>query len=140
MTAKEYLKQVKDKWDEIAEQQEYIEELRTTLEASGIRYDREAVQGSGDTDRMTHVIIKVIEQEEKLERMKQEYILFRFSVIEMIHKLKDIKHRKLLSCVYIDFKTLKESANVIGYSYDYTRELHIEALNEFHTMFPHCSL
>lgn len=140
MTAKEYLKQVKDKWDEIVEQQDYIEELRTILEASGIRYDKEVVQGSGDPDRMTHIIIKIIEQEEVLEDMKYDYILFRLNVIEMIHKLKDIKHRKLLSCVYIDFKTLKESANMIGYSYDYTRELHIEALNEFHTMFPHCSL
>lgn len=136
MTAKEYLCQVKEKQDKIVEKEEYIERLRGTLEVAGIRYDVERVQSSSDLDRFSKTFSKIFEAEDELKQMKEDFVLFRINVIDMIFKLPDEYHRKILNHVYIDFMTLKKCAEKIHLSYDYVRELHIQALSVFESMFP----
>lgn len=137
MTAKEFLLQVKKKQNEIDEQEEYIQSIRDSLSVAGIRYDKEPIQKTPDPNQRERLLIKLIDQEEILEKMKSELILFKLNVIDMIHCLDDIKHQKVLYGVYIYLKTLKDVADDIGYSYDYTRTLHSEALNEFNDKYSH---
>lgn len=137
MTAKEYLSQVQEKQNQILEQEEYIQRLRATLDVAGIRYDKERIQTSPDPDKMAHTFSKIFEQEEILEGMKKAFVEFRIKVIDMIRQIENEIFRKVLNIVYIDGKNLKECAKDIGFSYDYVREIHIQALSAFDTKFPH---
>lgn len=136
MTAKEYLSQVQEQQNKILEQEEYIQRLRATLDVAGIRYDKERVQTSPDPDKMAHTFSKIFEQEEILENMKKVFVDFRIKVIDMIHQIENDIFRKILNIVYIDGKNLKECAKDIGFSYDYVREMHIQALSAFDEKFP----
>lgn len=138
MTAKEYLLQVKSKYKQIQEQEDYVQRLKDSLDVKAIRYDKEPMSGTPDPYSREHLFIKLIEEEDKLTLMYKEYLNFRIKVIDRIHSLDDYRHRKILYGVYIDFENLKDLK--IGYSYDYIRELHVEALKAFSEKFPHDTL
>lgn len=136
MIAKVFLSEVKNKRDKILEEQETIQRLRDTLEVSGISYDRDSIQTSPNLDRMSCTFSKIFEHEDYLEELKQEYAKLRILVIDMISRLDVENHRKVLNYVYLDYMTLKHTARKMGYSYDYVRELHSKALDEFSEKFP----
>ena len=137
MTVKEYLSCVKLKQEEITETEEYIERLRTTLGIAGIDYERDKIQTSVNGDKLGDTFVKIFEAEENLKRMKENFVIFRVRVMNMIQQVPEKKHREILNLVYLDYLKLKQVADVVGYSYDYIRELHTEALNSFSEIFPH---
>lgn len=136
MIAKVFLSEVKNKHDKIIEEQETIQRLRDTLEMTGISYDRDYVQTSPNLDKMASTFSKIFEHEDYLEELKKEYAKLRILVIDMISRLDVENHRKILNYVYIDYLSLKHTANKMGYSYDYIREIHTKALEEFNEKFP----
>lgn len=136
MTAKQYLSQIRYKTEKIAEQKEYIQRLRDSLGIAGIRYDLDKVQTSHSNDKVAEVICKIVDEEERLKQMQESLISFKIQVIDMIKELEKENHRKILNIVYVDMKTLKECSRTIKFSYDYVRELHLEALKAFEEKFP----
>lgn len=136
MNAKEYLSEVRRINDHIIEQEEYIQRLRDSLDIQGISYDKEKVQTSPDKERMSKVFAIIIDAEKELEELKTEFIQFRVKVIQQIYDIDDPVYKQILNQVYIDYKTLKECSMNIGFSYDYTRELHLKALKAFEEKFP----
>ena len=136
MRAKEFLCQVEEKQERIVEQEEYIERLRSTLDVAGIRYDIDKIQTTPDPDKLANTFSKIIELEEELKEMKNNFVLFKVNVIDMIHQMKDSRHRQLLNIVYIDYKSLKQCAVEMNFSYDHIREMHGKALFAFEEMFP----
>lgn len=136
MTAKEYLMQVKYKHNDIVEQEEYIERLRGSLDIQGIRYDRDKIQSSPEPDRISKMFAIIFEEEAKLEKMKDEFVQFKIKVIQQIHQLDYSVYKHILNYVYIDLMNLKQCSLKIGFSYDYTRELHRKALDAFREKFP----
>lgn len=137
MTVKEYLSCVKLRQEEITETEEYIERLRTTLGIAGIDYERDKIQTSVNGDKLSDTFVKIFEAEEKLKRMKENFVVFRIDVMSMIQQIPERKHREILNHVYLDYMKLKQVADLMGYSYDYIRELHLEALNSVSEIFPH---
>ncbi len=137
MNVKEFLSQVQVKQEQIIEKQEYIDRLRGSLGIAGIDYSRDKIQTSPDADRFADTFAKIFKAEEDLKQMKEEFVLFRVKVIDMIQKVPEKKHREVLNHVYLDYKSLKECADLMGFSYDYVRELHSEGLKSFEKIFPH---
>lgn len=137
MTVKEYLSCVKLRQEEITETEEYIERLRTTLGIAGIDYERDKIQTSVNGDKLGDTFVKIFEAEENLKRMKENFVVFRIGVMNMIQQVPERKHREILNHVYLDYMKLKQVADVMGYSYDYIRELHLEALGCISEIFPH---
>ena len=137
MTVKEYLSCVKLRQEEITETEEYIERLRTTLGIAGIDYERDKIQTSLTDDKLGDTFVKIFEAEKNLKRMKENFVLFRIGVMNMIQQVPERKHREVLNHVYLDYMKLKQVADVMGYSYDYVRELHLEALGCIGEIFPH---
>lgn len=137
MTVKEYLSCVKLRQEEITETEEYIERLRTTLGIAGIDYERDKIQTSVTGDKLGDTFVKIFEAEENLKRMKENFVLFRIGVMNMIQQVPERKHREVLNHVYLDYMKLKQVADVMGYSYDYVRELHLEALGCIGEIFLH---
>ena len=136
MTVKEYLSLVKLKQEQITEKEEYIARLRRSLEIIGIDYDRDSVQTSPDGDKYADTFGKIMEAETDLIKMKKMFVNFRVKVLDMIQKLPEKKHRDVLQYVYLDYMKLKKCAVIMGFSYDYVRELHLEALKAFEQKFP----
>lgn len=136
MTVKEYLSLVKLKQEQITEKEEYIARLRRSLEIIGIDYDRDSVQTSPDGDKYADTFGKIIEAEKDLITMKKMFVNFRVKVLDMIQKLPEKKHRDVLQYVYLDCLKLKKCAVIMGFSYDYVRELHLDALKAFEEKFP----
>ena len=135
MFAKDYLNQIRFKTERIVEQEEYIFRLRQSLGIAGIDYSKDKIQTS-PTDRTSEIIAKIVDEEVKLNEMKQNLIQFRIDVIDMIRQLNNENHKKILNTVYVDLHNLKECSKVVGFSYDYTRELHVDALKAFEEKFP----
>lgn len=48
MIAKEFLMQVRNRYEEVQEQKEYVDRIRDSLGVAGINYDSESCQGSSD--------------------------------------------------------------------------------------------
>lgn len=137
MNVKEFLTLVEDKNEAIIEKQEYIDRLRGSLGIAGIDYSKDRIQGGGSSDQFADVFSKIFKAEEDLKKMKGDFVKFRVQVIDMISQVPDRKHRELLNHVYLDYKKLKDCADLMGFSYDYIRELHIQALIAFEEIFPH---
>lgn len=138
MIAKEFLMQVRSRYEEVQEQKEYVDRIRDSLGVAGINYDSESCHGSSDPHSREHLLLKMIEEDKRLKKMNKDYAEFRVSVIDMIHNVSDSRDRKILYRVYIDFKSLYEVSSEMSYSYEYTRKIHLEALKNFtHTMSQH---
>ena len=142
MTVKEYLMQLQTLEKGIVDQKEYIETLRESLTSiGGMEMNPDKVQSSGaDKDKFAKVIAKIIDAEQKLKETEQEFCLLKVQIAEQIHGMDDLILKKLLKLRYIDWKnhgTIKKVADALGYSYDYTKELHRNALEAFDRMFLH---
>lgn len=134
--AKDYLLQIKFLNSDIKEQEEYIKRLRDSLGIAGIRYDKEVRRSSAEPDKFAYIFAQIDEQEEILETLKTKLIKIKVEIINRIHTLENEKHRKLLNIVYVDMKSLKKTAKIMCFSYDYIKELHLEALDAFFEKFP----
>ena len=128
--------QIKDLHNKIREQEEHIQRLIDSLGIAGISYDKERVQGSPEFDRFAYVFAQIDQEERILESLKTKLIEIKVKIINMIRELENEKHRRLLNIVYVDMKSLKKAANIMCFSYDYIKELHIEALNVFSEKVP----
>lgn len=134
--AKEYLSKVKKKAKAVQEQKELIQRLRDTLDISSVRYDKDKIQSSPDTDKFGKTFAEIEEQEKVLQKMQKDYSDFRISVIYMIHKIPNDLFREVLNRVYVDFLNIKQCSEEMNYSYIYVRELHTKALNAFERQYP----
>lgn len=142
MTVKEYLMQIQDLEEKIDDKKEFICTLRDSLTSiGGMNTDPDKVQTSFvDKDKFANVIARIIEEEENLQGMQERLCLLKVQIAEQIHMMDDLVLKKLLKLRYIDWKqygTIKKVACELNYSYDYTKELHRDALEAFGRMFLH---
>ena len=135
MTGQEELEKIAVLERQIEEQELYIQELKEALSGLGaIRYDKEVVQSSPPSDPLALKLIKLEEEEDKLQVMKQKYVNHKVHCIDMIHHMDSIDHKKLLYLVYINGYSLKNASEKMNYSYDYIRKMHRKALFEIGTV------
>lgn len=131
VTGKEYLCAVQDKDKDITAQKEHIEALRSVLESIGVKMGDERVQSSADPDKFGKIFAQIDEEERKLKRMEEDFVLYKVDVINAIKQVQTEKYRVLLNERYINYKSFKMIAVQMNYSYDYILELHGDAVREF---------
>lgn len=132
MTGQEELERIRELKKKVEEQIYFIEQLKFALDGlSGIRYDKDKVQTSMQGDPMLEKICRIEEEEQKLQKMKQDWISWKIKMIRKIHKMEIGNLQTLLYVIYIDENTLKDSADIMCWSYDYTKKQHSQALKEF---------
>ena len=132
---KDYLMKIRNLVNDIIEKEEHVQRLRDSLDVAGISYDKERVQCSPELDKFAHVFAQIDKEEKVLEDLKTKLIETRVRIINMICKLENEKYKKLLNVVYVDLKSLKAASNIMSFSYDYIKELHLEALDAFFEKF-----
>lgn len=132
MTAKEYLKQLYILEAKYKCKIEEVKDLRLLATSTGaLRYDKERVQTSNTGDQMVNAIIKIVEAENEAMRLAVDLADKKQEIIERITNLDDGNYIRLLCLYYVRNYKLEEVANIMHYSFDWTRHLHKEALLAF---------
>lgn len=111
----DFLMQPHRKKQEIRRLEETIEELRGCLLPGAIRYDKDSVQSS-PKNQQEETIMKIIDLEEKLERLRDERAALIIEVNAAIDLLEDPTERSVLTFYYVNRYSPYKVAELIGYS------------------------
>lgn len=138
MTAKEYLQQLY-KADVIINQriQEKADIRARISSIGGFDYTKERVQTSLPAGAgYEREIVKLIDLENEIDCLIDTYVDLKHKIIGEIHNLKKPDHIKLLYKKYVEQKRLEVIAVEMNYTYQYIKELHGYALQEFSKTYP----
>ena len=131
MNAREYLMQLQYLRLAIGTVEEQIETVRHTMtQLSAIRYDKEHVQQTPD-DIMLNCIIRIEAVEEKYLKLLDQYNERYAIALQRIEGLENDLHQKVLLLRYVNGMPLYKVAVRLGYSFDWIRHVHQDALREF---------
>lgn len=133
MKAKDYLKRLK-RLDTIINQKiQELGDLRLTIGSTpGIDYSKDRVQTSPSGDApFVHTIHRIIELEGEINAEINEFVDEKHKIINQIQGLKDTRYIEILFKRYVEYKTLETIAVELSYTYQYARELHGYALQDF---------
>lgn len=132
MTAKEYLKQVKilDRHiNDLIEDLSMTRQLATKISVG--EQDPDRVQTSGINDKVSRLVVYIVDQEKLINEKIDEYVDLKAKVIKQINMLDRKVHRDILFERYILYKPYQDIAKELSYSEKYILNQHGEALIEF---------
>lgn len=123
---------VEELYNSIVKKEEHILWLRSIVDsAKSPRLTKDKVQTSIDPDRLSRVMVEVIDEEHELEDLKQEYLELQVKVENKINLLDHKLMRSILRMKYLDFKSLIDVSTELGYSYDHIRRMHKKAVQQY---------
>lgn len=137
MTAKEYLQQL-HKIDIIIQQkmQERSELQKMSVSIGSFDYTRERVQTSPSNDApYAKTVDKIVAIEAEIDDMVTLFADQKHRMINQIQSLQNDKYIDILYKYYVENKRLEQIAAEMNYTYQYIRELHRFALQEFETTY-----
>lgn len=138
MTAKEYLRQLKQLEIKIAQRR--LERDRLLSDAMGNsspRLSRDKVQTSISGDTMGDKLAEAADIQKEIDWLIGKLIADRHRIIGEIHTLNDARYIQILYLHYVEGKRLEDVAEIMikpngkPYSYDHIASLHGIALQEF---------
>lgn len=129
MKGREHLRSIQYRRIEVLALEDAVLEIETRLtRISPVLSDMP--HATGNTDKMTDGISRLIELKAKLNHMIDEAAKFEDEAIEMIKRLPNPTFRTILYRLYIIGDSLEKVSVAINYSYYYTCKMHGYALNE----------
>ena len=129
MTAKEYLLQYKRLTARIQNIEANLEELREERSSLGINLDG-LPHGSGLSDRTARLAAQLVDTEYKLLDLRSEAWSKRLEIVNVIGRLQDPLHVRLLHLRYIEGKRWENIAVDLSISWRYCFMVHGAALEE----------
>lgn len=136
MKAKTYLEQLEILDTKINQKQMQLSDLKLkSTSTGGISYG-ERVQTSPSGDSLCNAVTRYVALEQEINDDIDHFVDKKNVIINQIHALSDVKYIKLLFMRYVQFKRLEVIAVEMNYSYQYTKELHGVALQEFQNTYP----
>lgn len=107
-----------------------IEELKTIATAAGTSGTGERVQTSAEPDRMDRTIIKLMEEQDKLEERVRDWMQLNREILAELEKLEPA-HRDVLVAYYMRRDRDDVTGDRLGYAKDYVRQIRRKALEEY---------
>ena len=136
LTAREYLQQLQDIDVSINQDLSRLEAMRIGATGQGaIRYDRDKVQTSPQ-DRLCSDVCDIVTFNERLNDRIDAFIDAKERVIEQIRGLHNATFNQVLFKVYVEYKSLKQTAVEMNRCYTFVRDKHNEALVAFEEKYP----
>ena len=132
-TAKKYLRKIREDEYAIARLKERCNDLRFSLGASAIRYDKDKVQGT-PRDVMSETMAEVFELEDRMMKIQERLIDRRYEAERIIRHMSDDIQQSALRLYYLDpaLYSWGKVAYLIGKSEKYLiRQIHPDALASF---------
>jgi DNA-directed RNA polymerase specialized sigma subunit len=131
MNVKMYLNQLSTLEAVIRARKKQLDRLRKERTyLSGVSYDSDRVQSSGNTDQMKGSDV-LIDLEIEIADKVRAAVALREKIISEIEQLQNPQYVQLLMYRYIDGMRFERIACEMGYSYVRVTHLHGEALREF---------
>lgn len=132
MTAKEYLSKAATLKRRIKQVEDRIAEIRSEASApKAIRYDKDMIMSSASGDALANYIIRLDKEEQKLVRLKDEYLGKHIEIYERLRLVRPDLYADILYMRYLEEKSLVDISEELNYSYVYVCKLHGRALLEF---------
>ena len=135
MDTKQYLGQIgrldrmiKNKMTELAQYKDLAYGLSAIT-------NEERVQTTPEFDKMSGKVAKIIEIEQKIDSLIDEYVDKKNLIISQIDKIENETYYEILFARYIEKKTFEKIADEMNYSFRNTTRIHGRALREFENKF-----
>lgn len=117
MTTKEYLSQVRKLDKKIEKELAELDYYKNLAEGiSSITPTNVRVKSSGDKDVLSTRVIKIVELEQKIDGLIDNYVEKRRIILEQINSLENEIEREVLYLKFYKGKTINEIGTDIGYS------------------------
>ena len=133
MTVKEYLGQIRNL--ELKHRYRMLELKRLREDISPIRgmtYDSARVMTSPKKSTQTELMIdRIVDLESEIIMEAELLHEKRRKIVAQIEAIDDIRYRELLLLRYVDGYSLRAIGVKMGYSYDWAKKAHGQALKEF---------
>lgn len=130
MTADEFLKQIERADTLIDSKLSELYRLRCLVTSITVPTDREAIQTSGVSDKVGNTVAKIVDLENEIDDMIDEYIDTRNKCIGVIEQLKDTLQYKVIHMRYVEYKSYVEIEDELNYSHQWIMEVRRNALRE----------
>lgn len=129
MNAKEYLSEIKSKSRQLERLKERRKNLHLDVTFGAINYDTDRVQTT-PKNKLEEAMIKLSDRIEYLDRKIAELSVEIDDRINSIESIKNSNYRDVLFKHYAEYKSFEQISVEMGYVYNYTCNLHGEALKE----------
>ena len=126
---KRYLSQVYALNCRIENKKSERDQLRELAMSVSSFSNTERVQTSGSQDKMGDTVAKIVDLETEITATIVEYLGKKEEVIKTIESVENINMYNLLYKRYVEGKPLTSIAEEMGFSEDYVKHLHGDALN-----------
>lgn len=128
LEAKLYLKEIEKYEKVIKNKLEELKHLRELAVSFNYNSNSDVVQNSCDADKIGATVGQIIDKENDLKSMVDEYISKRQERIAVIEELRDPVEYDIIHKRYVQLKSLDEIAIELGYSYVWICKKHNSAL------------
>lgn len=130
MNADEFLKQI-EKADKIIGNKLYeVQRLRLLAVSTTVPTDREVVQTSGVSDKVGNIVAKIVDLEDEINELIDNYIDIQRLCIGVIESLENPLQYVILHKHYVQYKSFAEIAEEEHYSYDGIMKVKRKALEQ----------
>lgn len=129
MNAKEYLSEIKSKSRQLERLKERRKNLHLDVTFGAINYDADRVQTT-PKNKLEEAMVKLSDRIEYLDRKIAEISVEIDDRINSIESIKNSNYRDVLFKHYAEYKSFEQISVEMGYVYNYTCNLHGEALKE----------
>lgn len=126
---KEYLKEIKFKRQYLERLKERRASLHLDVSFGGIDYSADRIQNS-PKNKLEEAMIRLSDRLEKIDNSIAQVSVEIDDRIGCIERLNNSTHRDLLFKRYVEDETFEQISIELGYVYNYTCNLHGEALKE----------
>ena len=129
MNAKEYLSEIKTKRRHLERLKERRKNLHLDVSFGAINYDADRVQ-STPKNKLEEAVVRLSDRIESLDRQIAEISIEIDDRINSIESIDNGTYRDILFKHYAEYKSFEQISVEMGYVYNYTCNLHGEALKE----------
>ena len=119
MTAIKFLEQIERADRTIDSKLSEIYKLRCLATSVTVPTDREAVQTSGVSDKVGNIVAKIVDLENEINSLIDEYIDIRQNCIEVIESISDPLRYTVIHKHYVQYKSFVEIAEEENYTYSF---------------------
>lgn len=132
LTARQYLEQLQMIDIQINQDIERLSEMKqTALSTGAIDYSRERVQTSPVGDKIGTDVTRYMTFNDEINAEIDRFVDAKEQIIKEIRELRDFYYVQVLFKVYVQFKSLKITAQEMKRSYNFVLDMHKKALAAF---------